>query len=172
MLIVFAGLPGVGKTALARELARHMGAVYLRIDTIERALARYALRIDPAEDAGYCIGYTVAEDNLRIGRSVIADSVNPIALTRDAWLAAAERAGCPAIEVEVVCSDPAEHRRRVEARGADISGHRLPTWRDVLARDYEPWSRDRIVIDTAGKGEGECVEELLTKLPPSAGAKT
>jgi predicted kinase len=37
MLIVF-GLPGVGKTAFARELARSLEAVSLRIDSIEQAL--------------------------------------------------------------------------------------------------------------------------------------
>jgi predicted kinase len=31
MLIVLSGLPGVGKTTIARELARSLTAVYLRI---------------------------------------------------------------------------------------------------------------------------------------------
>ena len=34
-LIVFAGLPGVGKTHLARQLAATLHAVYLRIDALE-----------------------------------------------------------------------------------------------------------------------------------------
>ena len=37
MLIVFGGLPGTGKTTVARELARQLGAVHLRIDSIEQA---------------------------------------------------------------------------------------------------------------------------------------
>ena len=35
MLTVLSGLPGVGKTTIARELARSLAAVYLRIDSIE-----------------------------------------------------------------------------------------------------------------------------------------
>jgi predicted kinase len=35
MLIVFAGLPGSGKSSIARELAREIGAIWLRIDSIE-----------------------------------------------------------------------------------------------------------------------------------------
>ena len=38
MLIIFSGLPGSGKSTIARALARRLGAVYLRIDTIEQAI--------------------------------------------------------------------------------------------------------------------------------------
>ena len=38
MLIIFGGLPGTGKTAIARELARQIGAVHLRIDSIEQVI--------------------------------------------------------------------------------------------------------------------------------------
>ena len=92
MLVIFAGLPGTGKSTLANELARRMGATYLRIDSIEQAITESILRIHPVEDAGYLAGYALAEDNLRLGGTVITDSVNPIHLTRTAWLSAAERA--------------------------------------------------------------------------------
>ncbi len=159
MLIIFAGLPGTGKTTLARKVAHRIGATFLRIDSIERALTESSLKIYPTEDAGYMVGYAVAEDNLRNGRTVVADSVNPIELTRKTWLEAAERAGCPSIEVEVICSDETEHRQQVEGR----TGPMEPTWQDVLDREYHPWNRDRIVIDTAYKSAEQCVEELLTR---------
>jgi DNA polymerase III delta prime subunit len=38
MLIIFGGLPGVGKTTVARELARQIGALHLRIDSMEQAI--------------------------------------------------------------------------------------------------------------------------------------
>ena len=165
MLIIFAGLPGSGKSTLAAELSRRIGATYLGIDSIEQALTDSTLKIHPVEDAGSMAGYALASDNLRLGRTVVADSVNPLELTRSAWLKAAEQAGCEALEVEVLCSDPAEHRRRVEGRPPDVPGLELPTWREVLDRDYQPWRRERIVIDTAGRSVAQCLEELLGRLP-------
>jgi hypothetical protein len=61
----------------------------------------------------------------------------------------AASAAVPIIEVEIVCSDIAEHRRRVESRTVDILGLTPPHWAAVMARDYEPWLEAHLVIDTA-----------------------
>jgi predicted kinase len=98
MLIVFGGRSGTGKTRLSRALAQRLGAVHLRIDTVEEAII--ASNGLPVGDAGYQVGYAVAEDNLRLGRVVIADAVNPLEATRDAWRDAAARAGVPSVEIE------------------------------------------------------------------------
>jgi len=149
VLIVFGGLPGAGKTVIARTLARQIDAVYVRIDSIEQALRESGVIKDALNDAGYRAAYAIAEDNLRLGRTVIADCVNPLQLTRDAWVAVAERAGASAVEIEITCSDANEHRRRVESRASDVPGLRLPTWDEVIFREYHPWDREHLVIDTA-----------------------
>lgn len=149
MLIILGGLPGTGKTTVARVLALRLRAVHVRIDTIEQAIMASCLAPDCLEDAGYQVGYGLAEDNLRLGHTVIADSVNPVAVTRQAWLDTARRAGAKAVQVEVMCSDETEHRRRVTTRTADIAGMGLPTWKDVVTRDYQRWSGTDLVADTA-----------------------
>jgi predicted kinase len=164
MLIVFGGLPGTGKTTVAKALAQTLDAVYLRIDTIEQALRSHEVLRTDVGPLGYVVGYRLAEDNLRIGRIVVTDSVNPLQITRDAWLSVAERASTKAAEVEVVCSDTAEHRRRIETRRSDIGTLKLPTWQDVIDREYENWDRPHIVIDTASRTVSETVVELLTQL--------
>ena len=166
MLIVFAGLPGTGKSSIARAIAEKLGAVFIRIDTIEQVLADAGAGDVVMADPGlsYLLGYALATENLKLGRTVVADSVNGLAITRDAWRAAAVAAGVPAVDVEVVCSDAAEHRRRVEERTSDIAGLNLPTWAEVEARDYHAWDRDRVVIDTAGRSLEACVEALSTTL--------
>ena len=125
MLVVLSGLPGVGKTTIARELAAAMDAVHVRIDSIEQALRNAGWKV---EGEGYSVAHAVAEDNLRIGRSVVADCVNPWPLTRREWLAVAHRAGVRAINVEVVCwTSMSTTTSRVT-----VSGHHRPQGADVV----------------------------------------
>jgi predicted kinase len=164
VLLVFAGLPGAGKTTIARTLAQRLGAVYLRVDTIEQSLRSSRVLKKDVGPAGYVVAQGVAEENLRIGRTVVADSVNPLQVTRDAWRAVAERTSTDMIEIEVICSDVGEHRRRVEARQSDIEGLEPPKWQAVISREYETWDRPHIVIDTASREPQENVAELLARL--------
>jgi predicted kinase len=162
VLIVFSGLPGVGKTTIARELARVLPAVHVRVDSIEQALRRGGMVV---HGEGYAVAHAVAEDNLRVGHIVAADSVNPWPLTRDDWRAIAERASVPVLEIELACSDQNEHRRRVASRAADIPGHLLPTWQQIMERDYRAWDRPRLVIDTSRQTVPESVAMIASHLP-------
>ena len=87
MLLIFGGLPGTGKTTIARKVAQKLSAAYIRIDSLELALVRSWLAKSQWDlgPAGYITGYALAADNLRLGLSVVADSVNPLRITRDAW---------------------------------------------------------------------------------------
>ena len=82
MLVIFGGLPGVGKTTIAQELARQIGAMHVLIDSIEQAIRDCTPVVPPPLEEGYRVGYAIARDNLRIGRTVVADSVNPLLITR------------------------------------------------------------------------------------------
>ena len=161
-LYIFAGLPGSGKTALARQLARRLNAFYLRIDTIEQALRDLCnVRVS---GEGYRLAYRIAADNLQLGLEVVVDSCNPIELTRREWEDVAFANGATYINIEAVCSDADEHRRRVESRASDIPGLTLPTWDDVVAREYHDWTRDRIIVDTANRTAKVSFDLLLEKL--------
>ena len=148
-LIVLAGLPGVGKTQIARGVADRLGATFLRIDTIEAAIAStlHPFRDNPV---GYVIAARVAADQLRSGRRVVADAVNGLQLVRDLWAGVAREGGARLHWVEVICSDRVEHRRRVESRSAEMPGHELPTWQQVLDREWHPFVEPHLVIDNLG----------------------
>ena len=164
MLIILGGLSGTGKTTIARELAREIGAMHLRIDSIEQAIRDCAPDAVGLDEGGYRVAYAIAEDNLRVGQTVVADSVNPLKITRDAWRAVGQRAQAETMEIEVVCSDSREHRARVESRKPDISGLRLPSWEEVISREYHPWDREHIVIDTANRSLEQNIQTLREAL--------
>ncbi|WP_247309654.1 AAA family ATPase [Ralstonia pseudosolanacearum] len=167
MLIVFGGLPGTGKTTVAQTLARKLAAAYLRIDTLEQAFIRSGGGGADIGPGGYLAGYAVAADNLRLGLTVVADSVNSLHVTRTAWRNVALEAGARLFEIELICSDTATHRLRVEARTADIPGHTLPTWKSVLERQYDPWDSEHLVVDTANVSVEQAVETIIRRLPKS-----
>lgn len=146
-LIVFSGLPGTGKTTVSKALAAQRGAIYLRIDAIEQAMITAgAACIGPA---GYAVANAVAEANLLLGHSVVADCVNPVRDSRMAWRAVAARASVRLVDIHLTCSDAVEHRRRVEGRLADIPGHVLPNWAAVIRCEFEARDDDHLLLDTA-----------------------
>jgi predicted kinase len=147
LLIVFSGLPGTGKTTLSKALAARLCAVYLRIDSIEQAMmAAGAEQIGPA---GYAVANDIAKDNLLLGRSIVADCVNPVRDSRIGWRNVAAQTSARLIDILLHCSDIAEHRRRVEGRAADISGHVLPTWDAVTQHEFEARDDEHLNLDTA-----------------------
>lgn len=163
MLIVLGGLPGTGKTTIAREIVARSRAAYLRIDTIEQALvSARVLAGDVVGPAGYVVAYELARANLALGLAVLADCVNPLPVTREAWRAVAASTHSRLIEVEIVCSDIDEHRRRVTQRVSDILGHVPPTWASVQAHDYAPWTTQRLLIDTAFASAADAAQSILS----------
>jgi predicted kinase len=165
-LVILGGRPASGKTTIARSVARALHAAYVRVDTIEEAIVSSSTLVHPVGPVGYVIAYTMAAENLQLGGVVVADTVNPLAVTRDAWRAVAGEAGAPYLDVEVVCSDPVEHERRATFRS--VSGQRKPTWAEITSLEYEPRTDDRLVVDTARSSVGECVAMVLSRVVPAS----
>ena len=149
VLVVVGGLPATGKSTIATVVARRTKAPYLRVDRIEQTIVAWSALTHPLGPVGYAVAYELAREQLRLGLDVIAECVNPIALTRDAWLDIAAGSGAAIVEVEVICSDEVEHRRRVATRTTDVEGLLKPTWSEIMDREYEPWSRPHLPVDSA-----------------------
>jgi predicted kinase len=161
IMYIFGGLPASGKSSLATHLAKLIRAAYIRVDSIEEAILSHGELAGPE---GYVAAYAIAADNLQNGVTVIADSVNPIELTRSDWIRVAQGCGVPYREIHIRCSDRAEHRRRLEQRTRENPSLRTLQWDDVNSREFEPW-RSAEVFDTAG----ETLEESKSRFERAMG---
>ena len=162
-----AGLPGSGKSAIASELARRLPAVHLAVDELEDAMLRAGLRNSYEVGlAAYLGAEAAAEANLRIGAHVVIDAVNDHPYARGQWLQLAERTSVALAFVEVVCSDVALHRERLEHRTRPYTALPEPTWESLLPRRaaLEQWGDERITVDTANGNPAALAARVLERL--------
>jgi predicted kinase len=151
VLIVMAGLPGAGKSAVAEDLARSLGCAVLSVDPVEAAMWRSGIAKDqPTGLAAYVVVEVLAADQLAVGHDVIVDAVNAVEPARDQWRRLAERAGSLLRFIEVRCSDEREHRRRLEVRERGIEGFPELSWESVQSRraGLSDWRETRLVLDS------------------------
>jgi predicted kinase len=163
-LIVFSGLPGTGKSTLAGVTARNLDALWLRVDVVEAAIVKAGLpKSFETGLAAYIADRDIADDHLRMGRTVVIDAVNAIEEARNMWRTLAVETGASLTFVEVTCSSSTEHRRRVETREPPTPPLPLPTWPEVVSREYVAWSEPILTIDTSEPLE-TCVAKILDHL--------
>lgn len=150
-LIVFAGVPGVGKSAVADGLARTLGLPILSVDPIEEAMAAAGIPASFERGlAAYLVAARSARHVLELGQGVIVEAANAEPGGREVWQGVSVATGVPVEWVHVTCSDPAVHRSRLEGRTPGYPGVEEPTWAAVEARStgFDGWTDDRLVVDT------------------------
>ncbi|MBE2198285.1 MAG: ATP-binding protein [Anaerolinea sp.] len=147
-LIIFSGLPGTGKSSVAEAVGRELGTPVFAKDWLEAALLRSNLQGETGY-AGYELLTVLAQRQLSLGQSAILDSVASFARIRVQWRWLAIDYGAAWRVVECVCSDPAQHRQRVESRQRHIPGWHELTWAEVerVRGYYETWQEERLVLD-------------------------
>ncbi|CAN5637327.1 MAG: AAA family ATPase [Iamia sp.] len=150
-LIVFAGLPGAGKSAVADRVAKQLGIPVLSVDPIEEGMHRAGIGASGQRGrAAYDVAARVAEHILTLGQRVIIEAANAEPEGRAVWHDLGRRCGITPAFVEVACSDLEVHRRRLEGREPGYPGVEEPAWATVEARraGYDGWDEERLVLDS------------------------
>jgi predicted kinase len=166
MIVMMAGLPGTGKSTLARALAKRMSGVVLDKDEIRRALF-------PPED----IEYSTEQDDFVLeimletarfllqkdaGRHVFLDG-RPFSrrYQLERVMEYAKGLGQEWRIVECVCPEETA-RRRIEEQDHPAGNRDFALYLRVKAR-FEEIGFPKAVVDTERPLE-ECVEEVLASL--------
>jgi predicted kinase len=126
-VIIFTGLPGTGKSTLAEQVARTVGAPAFAADWLMGALKPALVKLDRAEYLAVRAELlaTLVTRQLRLGQDAVVDAlVSESEVT--AWRAAAARFSARWYLIECICSDEGIHRERIEGR---IRG--IPGWHEV-----------------------------------------
>jgi predicted kinase len=152
-VIVFAGLPGTGKSTLAEHVARIVGAPAFASDWLMGGLkpAYAALsKLDRSQYLAACYGLvgTLITRQLMLGQSAIVDELMPESVVA-AWRETAAGFSARLFLIECVCSDQAIHRARIEGRVRGIPGWHEIGWDHVerMRAEFPPLTLDRLTID-------------------------
>jgi predicted kinase len=168
MIVLMAGLPGTGKSTLARELAARTAGRVLSKDEIRHAVfleqeIEYSPRQDDfcmqivLETAAYLLGKNPARHIFLDGRPFsrryqIENVINAAASLHQGWRI-----------LECVCSEEIAQGRLEAATGEHVAENRdFQLYLEVKAR-FEAIVFEKTVIDT-GQTLDVCVEEALAAL--------
>ena len=146
-LVVVCGLPGVGKSTVARQVAERIDATVVRSDAVRKSL--YADPTYSAEETAsvYDALLSRAEDRLERGESVVLDATFADARFRTA---AVELGVAAAAEHTLVCveCDQAVAERRIRERDG-ISDADVDVYRQ-FADAFDLIKTEAVVVDNSG----------------------
>jgi predicted kinase len=145
LLVLITGLPGTGKSTLAEQAGRALGAPVLGHDWAMSGLRPYpevqealdGMGVRGHRGVGWSLLWSLARSQLRLGSPVVLDGVARAPEVEGTRRVAREE-GAASLVVMTSCDDPAQHRTRVEGRQRQI-----PNWYELdwpqVARSRESW---------------------------------
>ncbi len=159
-LILMVGLPGTGKSTLARRLAALLPAPIVESDRVRRVLFKWPRHTLNESRRVHQVCRAMIEHLLRQGSSAIFDATNLLEAHRTLIYQIADRLRVPLV-ILLVTAPPEVVRDRLEGRGRrrdpeDASEATWPVY-ERMRRQMEPIARPYLEVDTS--------QDLETLLP-------
>jgi predicted kinase len=153
VLVILCGLPGTGKSFLARRLADQLPALIVESDLVRKQL--FPQPDYSFEESRYThrVAHLLIEDALQKGFNVISDATNLAEWHREALLRIAQRTHARFVIVQITAPGTVIQerltRRRTDRAPHD---HSDATWQvyEKLKPAFEPIAGPHLVIDTSG----------------------
>lgn len=169
MIVLMAGLPGSGKSTVARELADALSATILDKDRVRAALFHSDVDYSREQD-DLCVGVMaqVAEYLLHRDqeRTIIVDGRTfSRSYQFEVWDRLSSTIGVPLRVIECVCSDDTikERLERDVATGSHPASNRDYAMYQAAKRSSQPIRRPRLVLDTRPSLDA-CVQRAVEYL--------
>lgn len=154
-LILFTGLPGTGKSTLAKAVSQQLQIPVFAKDIVEAALLRCNVSTvledtKPVNYAAYEVLIALAAHQLDLNQSCIVDCVAGHPAVRNHFRTLANKHSARWIVIECICSNEEIHRTRLTTRQRNIPGYRELTWPELLATKerFTLWTEERLIIDS------------------------
>jgi predicted kinase len=161
-LIVMSGLPGSGKSTIAEHLATRLRLPIFSVDPIESAIVKAGIaKSFETGLAAYLVAATLADEQLKLGNSVIIDAVNAEEEGKDVWRGLAKKHDAELIVV-LVTLERSLHKQRLESRVRSLHGFSEVTWDQVEVRRkvFTAWKEPVLELDASREVETS-VEEAV-----------
>jgi adenylylsulfate kinase len=165
MLVIFAGLPGTGKSTLARAIAERLGAAVLDKDIVRHAMfGPDRITFTTEQDD------LVVEEMLKSARDLLNKDLEEIVVldgrvfSRNAQLKHVtdfvDAIPTTWLVVECVCSPKSAKGRLAADLGRHIAANRTPELYDEVSARFESIPQPKVIVDTDRELE-ECVEKVI-----------
>jgi len=140
-LILIMGVAGSGKSTLSREILRRVPAVYLDNNHIADAFFPYERNgrgYEKLRPRFYQILYTIAEENLKLGNSVLLDVPHIKDVQTRKWQVfikqLVKRTSARMVVIRCHCSENTL-RARLRSRGEERDKWKLRNWKPYLRNE-------------------------------------